>query len=580
MFDQDPQRVCILQGPVAVKHSKVKDEPIKDLLGNITTTLAQKLLQRVYNGDVSKVPTVDYLGARPVALPENITATLGVQRTISEKSIVYTVGKNVPETSLWLETLAGPRLDWVRALLISSNIVQGTSYIDNPLRRLFAPRANQRVVIDLVKGLPTSISLFGAARSYGEHDADFKVVEAKYDSSKSLINLTIFEERRDTSVPLYLQFQYKPSMGYAPIHEVSADRNTRIKDFYWRLWFGDNESLPQLSTRQVFTSPEVTINSGEVEDFCAVVGNQGELFKTTRTDQVQAPMDFAIVTGWQAIMKSVFPATIDGDLLKLVHLSNGFRLLPGATPLKAGDVCKAEGRIVSVINTDAGKAVRVKGQIIRDGAPVVEVVSAFLYRGRFTDFENTFEVIETPDYIVELETEGAVGILQSKEWFEWDDETKPLQAGTKLIFRVKSDVTYRNKTCYKTVSVSGDIFVRNQIKDLVKVGSVDFNQDDSRGNPVVAYLERHGKLQGTISPLPNDGYTLSTPPGTTVFNSPFTNEPYSKVSGDFNPIHINPYFADYAALPGTITHGMWSSAATRRYVETVVAQGRPERVVA
>jgi hypothetical protein len=38
-LDQDPQRVFILRGPVAAKHSKVKDTPIKDLLGNINTTL-------------------------------------------------------------------------------------------------------------------------------------------------------------------------------------------------------------------------------------------------------------------------------------------------------------------------------------------------------------------------------------------------------------------------------------------------------------------------------------------------------------------------------------------------------------
>ncbi|KAI0348905.1 hypothetical protein OH77DRAFT_1594518 [Trametes cingulata] len=37
-----------------------------------------------------------------------------------------------------------------------------------------------------------------------------------------------------------------------------------------------------------------------------------------------APMNFAIVTGWQAIMTSIFPAPIDSDLLKLVHLLNGF----------------------------------------------------------------------------------------------------------------------------------------------------------------------------------------------------------------------------------------------------------------
>jgi fatty acid synthase subunit alpha len=56
VFDQDPQRVCIFQGPVAVKHSKVKDEPIKDLLGNINSTLVDKLVQHIYNGDVGKIP--------------------------------------------------------------------------------------------------------------------------------------------------------------------------------------------------------------------------------------------------------------------------------------------------------------------------------------------------------------------------------------------------------------------------------------------------------------------------------------------------------------------------------------------
>lgn len=278
-------------------------------------------------------------------------------------------------------------------------------------------------------------------------------------------------------------------------------------------------------------------------------------------------------------MKAIFPSTIDGDLLKLVHLSNGFHFVKGAAPLKAGDVCQAEARIVAVTNTDAGKVVKVKGFVSRDGQHVIEVVSSFLYRGTFDDFQNTFELSEEPDYVVELPDDASVSVLKSKEWFDWDDDTKPLQAGTTLVFHVKTEATFRNKTCYKSVSVSGDIFVRDQIKRLVKVASVDYLNDDSRGNPVVGYLHRHGKAEGLMTPLPNDGYTMATPPGITIFNSPATNEPYSKVSGDFNPIHINPYFADFASLPGTITHGMWSSAATRRYVETVVAQGRPNRVV-
>jgi fatty acid synthase subunit alpha, fungi type len=277
----------------------------------------------------------------------------------------------------------------------------------------------------------------------------------------------------------------------------------------------------------------------------------------------------------QAIIKRIFPSTIDGDLLKLVHLSNGFKMVEGDIPLRAGDVCNAEARIGSVINTDAGKVVKVKGYVYRAGADVIQVVSSFLYRGRFTDYQNTFETTEEPDYMVDLEKDADVGVIQSKDWFEWNDASKPLQAGTALIFRIQSQVSFKDKTSYRDVSVSGNVFVRDQLKRLVKVGSVDFEQHDCHGNPVLAYLQRNGTPQGLVSPLANDGYNMTNNEEATTFNAPLTNEPYSNISGDFNPIHINPYFSDYTSLPGAITHGLWSSAATRKYVENVVAQGQP-----
>jgi hypothetical protein len=160
-------------------------------------------------------------------------------------------------------------------------------------------------------------------------------------------------------------------------------RNKRIKEFYWRLWFSEDEKPQYLDVRDTFTGPEVTISANEVEAFCAVVGNQQEKFKTVRTDEVKAPMDYAIVTGWQAIMKAIFPSAIDGDLLKLVHLSNGFKMIPGFRPLKAGDVCCAETWVVAIMNGDSGKTVRVYGRVLCEDNPVMEVQSAFFFHGRF-----------------------------------------------------------------------------------------------------------------------------------------------------------------------------------------------------
>lgn len=133
---------------------------------------------------------------------------------------------------------------------------------------------------------------------------------------------------------------------------------------------------------------------------------------------------------------------------------------------------------------------------------VMEVSNSFLYRGKFTDYENTFETIQEPDYLVELANDADVGVLQSKEWFEWDDDSKPLQAGTGLVFRLKSEVAYKDKVNYKSVSVSGDVFVRDQLKRLVKAGSVDFERDDCQGNPVVAYVQRNVRLKVSLRRSP------------------------------------------------------------------------------
>ncbi|KAI6129042.1 hypothetical protein EDD16DRAFT_1516096, partial [Pisolithus croceorrhizus] len=574
VFDQDPQRVCILQGPVAVKYSTVKDEPIKDLLGNINAKLVDRLLALSYSGDLNEVPTIDYLAPEP----EEPDVLEDVEVAGNSKRIIYKVGSDLPDVSDWLDLLSGSELNWLGALIRSRTIVQGSAYIDNPLRRALRPRAGQRVVVERNNGFPVSLTTYGAARSFGSHKNDFKAVEIKF-SPSNLIDVTLYEDRRNVSVPLSLQFKYVPSMGSMPIHEVAEARNRRIKEFYWKLWFGDDEPLSEIGLRETFIGPEVTISGKEVEAFCGVIGNQNEAYKLARANRVKAPMDFAIVTGWQAIMKAIFPPVIDGDLLKLVHLSNGFRLLPGAKPLEDGDACIADARITSVKNTDAGKVVQVRGHVYRDGQRIIEVTSSFLYRGRFLDFENTFETVNEPDYVVELSNDAAVGVVQSKEWLSWEDESQPAKAGMTLVFRVRSEVTFKDKTSYRDVCVTGDVFLRDQLKRLKKVGSVDFNQEGCQGNPVVAYLQRHGIPEGRLTALANEGYTM-TNNVSTDFTAPLTNEPYSIVSGDFNPIHVNPYFSDYASLPGTITHGMWSSAATRKIVENVVAEGNPARVIA
>ncbi|KAJ2495291.1 fatty acid synthase alpha subunit Lsd1, partial [Coemansia sp. RSA 1972] len=71
---QDPQRVGIQQGPVAVRHSTIVDEPVKTILDSIYHKHIGALTERLYDGNESRIPVVEYLGADPVAvdLPDSV----------------------------------------------------------------------------------------------------------------------------------------------------------------------------------------------------------------------------------------------------------------------------------------------------------------------------------------------------------------------------------------------------------------------------------------------------------------------------------------------------------------------------
>lgn len=86
-----------------------------------TSLLVQKLADCLYKGDLNRVPTTGYLSPQAPPLPENFVASLGVERTVDEKKVVYSVGSTVPHVATWLETLGGPTQNWLRALLTSES---------------------------------------------------------------------------------------------------------------------------------------------------------------------------------------------------------------------------------------------------------------------------------------------------------------------------------------------------------------------------------------------------------------------------------------------------------------------------
>ncbi|KAF1953561.1 beta subunit of fatty acid synthase [Byssothecium circinans] len=576
VFDQDVGRTCILQGPMAAKYSTKVDEPVKDILDGVHNGHIQFLLRDVYGGDNSKIPVIEYFGSKLVKHNEGVDVD-GLTVSQLDNKVIYRLSSapnsTLPDVQSWLHLLAGNKYSWRHAFFTTEVFVQGHRFQSNPIARVFAPTPGLMVEITNPREPAKTVITVKEPYHGGKH---VKTVEISMDKNNEII-FNMFEERTalKKAVALPLKFIYRPESGYAPIHEVMESRNDRIKDFYYKIWFGDEECPFDASVSSKFDGGRATVTSEAINDFVHAVGNTGEAFVERPNKEVFAPMDFAIVVGWKAITKPIFPRAIDGDLLKLVHLSNGFRMLPGAEPLKKDDVVDTTAQINAVINQDSGKMVEVCGTISRDGKPVMEVTSQFLYRGAYTDFENTFQrKVEKPMQL-HLATSKDVAILRSKEWFNLDAPEHEL-LNKSLTFKLESFIRYKNKTSFSEVRTVGEVLLELPSKEIIQIASVDYSSGTSFGNPVLDYLERNGSAidqpVNFENPIPLNGKTPLT------LRAPASNETYARVSGDYNPIHVSRVFSKYANLPGTITHGMYSSAAVRSLVETWAAENHIGRV--
>ncbi|KAK9458207.1 acyl transferase domain-containing protein [Dipodascopsis uninucleata] len=569
---QDVQRTCILQSPVTVRYAKKVDEPVKEILDGIHNTHIELLTNDVYGGDASKVPEVEYFGGKAIPSEFDIPAD-AVSITTQDNKVIYSV-KNADklDNERWISLLGGKSFSWRHAFFTTDVFVQGTKYVNNPLKTLFAPVPGLKVIIENPdKSSETKIFVYETINQQEINVIDAHIVD------NNVIEMTLYDNRTAEGVPvgMRLLFTYHPEFGFAPIREVMEGRNDRIKQFYWKLWFGSSECNADMDVRDVINGGSTQITGKAIADFVNAVGNKNEAFVDRSKNITYAPMDFAIVVGWKAIIMALFPKAIDGDLLKLVHLSNAFKMCPGAEPFKKDDVISSTAKINAVLNQDSGKMVEVTGTLTRDGKSVMEVTSQFLYRGAYTDYENTFQRKSELPMQVSLKSQKDVAVLTSKEWFELDNPSTDLLNQT-LTFRLETFVTFKDKKVYSSVKTNGQILLELPTREIIQIGSVNYEAGESHGNPVIDYLQRHGStIEQPImfeNSIPLNGSTG------VAYRAPASNEGYARVSGDYNPIHVSRVFAAYANLKGNITHGMYSSAAVRSLVETWAADNQVNRV--
>ncbi|KAK8057317.1 fatty acid synthase beta subunit dehydratase [Apiospora saccharicola] len=548
VVDQDAGRTFILHGPVAARQTCQIDEPVADVLNGVNDGVLQHMLETVG----AELAEEEFLQSASAAYPAYETIIHGSAQLLH------------PDRQMEvLAFLADPSATWLNALLGTPLILRGRDLVENPVRRLV-----RGLQVSHVEFSRDSIRLFTTAANR----LDVEICRAGDKIRLAAFTYVTGKQSQEQPVSMLLNFEYRPQSSFAPISEVVHDRNERISAMYRQLWTSSSDAIVVAGNDQVRSSPETAmfddhfvVDAGRVRAFSRAIGYTGGHLEG------QVPMDFAIVAAWSPICKALLQEPVQGDVLNLVHLSNAYEMTTRGLPsqsktMQLGEELATRAYVNAITINDSGKTVEVVCELRHadnssSGPAFMKVCSRFLFRGAYADHAASAFACKTESpYEVKMSSKQDIAVIAEKPWFHLEDKNKLNDLNLTdltLEFHLQTFTKWTDAANGR-VDTSGRVFVRSEAGDLTPVAIVKHTHvgDTRHNNVVLSYLERHGR----------------------VLTVPASNEAYSRASGDFNPIHTSPLFADLVDLPGTITHGMYCSAAVRHVVEKHMADADPRRL--
>lgn len=561
VVDQDAGRTFILHGPVAARQTCQIDEPVADVLNGVNHRVIQHLLGSI----VAEPPLEEFLHSGLVHPAYEVITNGAVNIHPGRKDEL-------------LAFLSDPRASWLNALLGSPLIIRGQDLVENPVRRLILG-----LQVSHVEFNPESLRLFTVGNQL---DVEIRRTD---NNEICLTPFTYVTGQTQQPVSMLLKFEYRPHSSFAPISEVVHDRNERISTMYRELWISPSPSgiivKQETPVSPEFASFEDTfiVDGTRVRAFSRSIGYTGGHYEG------QVPMDFAIVASWSPICKALLQSPVQGDVLNLVHLSNEYEMSSShnvqSKMMELGEELRTKAYVNAITIGDSGKTVEVVCDIRRhcNSPAFMTVRSRFLFRGAYTDYTSTFARKTEPFYEVKMSSKQDIAVIAEKPWFHLEDKNKLNNLNLTdltLEFHLQTSTKWSSATSSR-VDTSGRAYVRSEAGDLTPIAIVKHSAavvgggDSRHNNVVLSYLERHGRIVVSqhqhMLPAAASAHVSQLP-------IPMSNEPYSRASGDFNPIHTSPLFAHLVNLPGTITHGMYCSAAVRQVVEKHMADQDPQRI--
>ncbi|OQS01704.1 fatty acid synthase subunit alpha [Achlya hypogyna] len=537
VVEQDAGRVMILQGPVAVHHITTKNEPVGDILFGMSNGVAEAMAANGFKAHVA---------AKSAYVPVN-----GWTRT--GDVVATTVGADVDAAShvAALATLVSGNANWLHALLTADHVVSSGKWVANTVGAIVAPRPGQVVEVEFdAEQAPIALRIHDAAVVAAAPVVAITITGAAITLRVSLLRPST-REWPEAVVALDRAYEYKPAVAISPIHLLTAQSEDNIKAFYAQHWLGatlDECQAALTSSIHATHTASFTVAAEDIADYNASLGLSG----------ATAPVDFATVAGWKPLIASVFATEIQGDLLRLVHLSHAYEVVTtGDAVFAAGDVVTSTGSVTAMRNTPSGKVVTGVVAVAVNGVALVRVTSEFLIRGKFEDHHNTFEKKTTRATVV-LADKAAAAILTDKAWFKLS-EGKSLKRGDTLRFELQTSYVFADGVAaIASLDVQGKVYTGPALGDVI--GSVYLVASGVTKDPIAAYLER--MASAAPAPAKTAANLLEVP---FTVHVPAHAQAYAQASRDLNPIHRCGYSAALASLPESrpIMHGMWTATKVR-----------------
>ncbi|KAF4458052.1 fatty acid synthase subunit beta [Fusarium austroafricanum] len=551
--NHDAERVCILHGPVAAQYSTKVNEPVSEILGNIHTAWVTAILETHYQGQSELVPVFE----NPPFHGSQVTCSK-IHSEISTSPLNH--GPYPLEQ--WIAHITQSRdksLNWVKALLAYPRVLDGRRLAPNPF-------------IAMLSGLRT-MDIHVAENSKIGIGAEFTFSKCLLDGtyldilditlkSNSEISIQISHYPTVQSTPITLTHHLSYQLSKLAMAESSSDRSAMIRDFYHRIWLGTSPESSHVSIYDEFECEPYTVTADAIRKYneCTrlPISLSPELWATS-----EAPLDFAVVIAWKALVKPLFSRELGADILKLLHVSNEIALRPDHSPPTVHDVLHTKSKVTQVVLQPSGKMVTFEAHVFRGESCILDLKTRFLLIGNDDHRDHLFRRSILPPSEILLKDKASVMQLVQSSWFQPLTSISDL-VGKSVLFQLEDLMHLDENGQIRRHQITGCVILDGSI-----VGNCCLEAPDD------AYLNLVGNILSQQTDSSSQAALLETP--LVLFKEEeisFTAATceqtiaYSAASGDSNPIHVSPVFASLAGLSSPIVHGMHLSAEVLQIVYT------------